>query len=118
MELTWAVINTSFLGIHNYPDSDTYLKHPHHHVFNIKVSIQQRHNDRDIEFHELRTKVDKIIDKLYNKNSLGQYILESRSCEQISEELIQELSIDYIDRQITVSVFEDDMCGSIKSKVF
>ena len=45
-------------GLHRYaaaPAEVDYLAHPHRHTFWFKVSIEVRHNDRDIEFHLFRT---------------------------------------------------------------
>lgn len=96
-------------GIHCYPNAATnpelesvkFLSYPHRHMFHFRVAIEVTHNQRDIEF---------IIFKrwLMNLYGTGQTLnLNSKSCEMIAEELINQVQMKYPARAISVSVDED-----------
>ena len=106
-------IKTSFIGFHywsNAHQSRDYLRYRHRHRFNIYVSCEVTHNDRDVEFHDLIEYVDQVMIKyrLNNSDNLG-------SCEMMADYLYEEL-IKNLFKIIEVRIDEDDECGAIKRR--
>ncbi|MFH1462060.1 MAG: hypothetical protein ABIF12_03885 [bacterium] len=103
----WAIISTSFEGIHQYPDAPkevSFLKHLHRHIFHVKIFIEQFHNDRDVEFIMFKRFIEKIIN---NKK-----FPKSASCEMVSDFIYEEIIKKYPKRRIKIEVFEDQENGS------
>lgn len=97
---------TEFEGLHSYPDaplSVEFLRNEHRHIFHVKVYIEVRHNNRDVEFILFKRFLDNIIKEL-NK-PLG-------SCEMISDQLYQKISRFYPGRKVIIDVSEDNENGS------
>jgi hypothetical protein len=106
-------------GIHCYPDAATnaklatgdwddvsFLANKHRHIFFFKVSIQVKHNDRDIEFIQFK----RWLEKLYNENILE---LDSKSCEMIADELYTKINKKYPWREVWIEVSEDNENGCL-----
>lgn len=104
-------------GIHRYPaaESDPNLKtgdeydvsflgFPHRHIFHFKVGVQVFHNDRDIEFIQLK----RWLENLYSQGILE---LDYKSCEMMSDDLYEQIATRYPDRDITIDVSEDNENG-------
>lgn len=103
-------VNTEFVGYHSYPDAPEevkYLRNIHRHLFKVQVSIEVRHNERDIEFHMFKRFIDSLVANEVDWNNL--------SCESISDKLYSMISTVYPRRQINIVVSEDGECGSIIS---
>ena len=105
-------------GIHKYPaaltDSElatgdeydvSFLGYPHRHTFHFKVWIEVFHDDRDIEFIQFK----RWLLNLYKDSILA---LDYKSCEMMSEDLYQQISQKYPDREIWIEVSEDGENGS------
>mgnify|MGYP003451308364 CR=1 FL=1 len=105
-------------GIHCFPaaatrtdlatgewDDVSFLAHPHHHYFHFIVVLEVAHNDRDVEFIQFQ----RWCERLYEAGTLQ---CNSKSCEDLAEELIQQINARYPDRVIKVSVFEDNINGA------
>jgi len=105
-------------GIHKYPGADTdpslatgdeydvsFLGYPHRHIFHFKVAVQVFHNDRDIEFIQF---------KRWLENSFrdGVMKLDHKSCEMISDELYMLIASRYPNRDIEITVSEDNENGA------
>jgi len=106
-------------GIHCYPAAATdpalatgdaydvsFLASPHRHMFHFKVTIQVFHNDRDIEFIQFK----RWLENLYAGGTLE---LNYKSCEMISDDLYEQIAARYPDRNIVISVSEDDENGAM-----
>jgi len=106
-------------GIHCYPiaiddpalatgewDDVSFLGYPHRHIFHFRVEIEVTHNDRDIEFIQLK----RWLESLYSDKTLS---LNFKSCEMISDELAAIIKDKYPERQIVISVSEDNENGSV-----
>ena len=106
-------------GIHCYPAAATdpalatgdaydvsFLATPHRHMFHFKVTIQVFHNDRDIEFIQFK----RWLENLYAGGTLE---LNYKSCEMISDDLYEQIAARYPDRNIVISVSEDDENGAM-----
>lgn len=105
-------------GIHKYPAALTdpalatgdeydvsFLGYPHRHIFHFKVWISVTHNDRDIEF----IQVKRWLESLYNDATLK---LDYKSCEMMSDELYEVITQKYPGREVWIEVSEDGENGS------
>ena len=105
-------------GIHMYPAAATdpalatgdeydvsFLGTPHRHIFHFEVSIEVFHNDRDIEFIQFK----RWLENLYKGGTLE---LNYKSCEMISDDLYEQISTRYPDRDIEITVSEDGENGA------
>lgn len=120
--LKTITVRTEFEGIHNYPDAPEevdYLRLPHRHIFHVDVTIEVKHDDRDIEFIMLKHKIDKYIEKYLDNNKV--WNMGRKSCEQVADDIVMFLCLQYCvdpkqekttNRYIKVSVFEDGENGA------
>jgi len=100
-------------GIHKYPQAATdpnledvsFLGYPHRHIFHFTVAIQVFHNDRDIEFIQFK----RWLEKLYAGGILE---LNFKSCEMMSDDLYECIARRYPERDIEITVSEDNENGS------
>lgn len=97
-------------GLHHWPDAPThrgYLAMEHRHLFHVEVSTTVKHDDREIEFHDLRDDAIVAFVALY----VGGASLGSLSCEAIARAIGRSLGERY-SRVFRVSVWEDGECGA------
>ncbi len=107
-------------GIHKYPAALTdpnlatgdeydvsFLGYPHRHIFHFRVWINVQHNDRDIEFIQLK----RWLISLYNGQG-AVLSLDHKSCEMMSDDLYNIISQKYPNREIWIEVSEDGENGS------
>ena len=105
-------------GIHRYPAAATdpnlctageydvsFLANPHRHIFHFRISIDVFHNDRDIEFIQFK----RWCESLYNKGTLE---LDWKSCEMIADDLYLQIAGKYPNRNVIISVSEDNENGA------
>ena len=105
-------------GIHKYPAAATdpalatgdeydvsFLATPHRHIFHFEVMIEVFHNDRDIEFIQFKRWLE-------NQYSQGILALDYKSCEMISDDLYEVIATRYPNRNIVISVSEDNENGA------
>lgn len=112
--ITKRMIEVQFTkeGIHYYPqassdpllDDVSYLANKHFHYFYFYVQIEVFHNDRCIEFQQFR----RWLESLYREDVLE---VDFKSCEMIAESLIETINQRYPNRDIVVSVYEDNING-------
>ena len=106
-------------GIHKYPaalddpklatggwDDVSFLGYPHRHMFHFKVWIEVRHNDREIEFIQIK----RWLENLYR----GTIELDYKSCEMIADDLHNQIANKYPARKVWIEVSEDGENGCIK----
>ena len=106
-------------GIHKYPAAATdpnlatgdeydvsFLATPHRHIFHFRVDIQVFHDDREIEFILFKRELE----NLYTEGTLQ---LDYRSCEMMADDLADYILDKYPDRELTISVSEDNENGAI-----
>ena len=104
-------------GFHAYPAAATdptlatgdmydvsFLASPHRHMFHFKVQVEVTHNDRDIEFIQLK----RWLEHLYAGESLN---LNAKSCEMIADDLYVQISVKYPGRDVIIEVSEDGENG-------
>ncbi len=107
----FVVVKTSFEALHcwqNIPSAhkSQFLKYPHRHKFNFELTFRVFHDDRDLEFFELKDLIDRTLIAMYPKQedellpNLG-----SMSCEMLAENLL--LYFKTLNC-VTVKVIEDD----------
>lgn len=103
-------------GIHKYPAAledpkladVSFLGFPHRHIFHFRVSIDVFHNDRDIEFIQFK----RWLESLYSSsNSILE--LDYKSCEMIADDLYIQIANRYPERNVTISVSEDNENGCV-----
>lgn len=110
---TPAIIFVRFqqVGFHCWPDapeSRAYLRAKHRHTFEIEVSTSVDHDDRDIEFHDLRDEALAVFRGL----TVGKgFDYGSQSCEQLARRLATQIADRYA-RTVSVMVSEDGECGA------
>jgi len=104
-------------GIHKYPaaleDSKlktgdeydvSFLGYPHRHIFHFNVGIEVFHNDRDIEFIQFKRFCERLLHEGVVQHNF-------KSCEMISDDLYEEIASRYPERDIHITVSEDDENG-------
>ncbi len=103
-------ITTKFEAYHKWedaPDHVSFLRNLHRHVFKVKVTIDVKHDNRDIEFFTFKWWLEEFIKEKFEKKEVG-------SCEMIAEEIFKHIVRNkYPDRNITVEVSEDGENGAI-----
>ena len=100
-------------GIHKYPAAlddpnladVSFLGYPHRHIFHFKVGIEVTHDDRDIEFIQFKRWLEGLYD-------VGALVLDYKSCEMISDDIAEAILYKYPNRDVTISVSEDNENGS------
>jgi hypothetical protein len=97
-----GAVNPEFATGDEYDVS--FLAHPHRHIFHFKVSIEVYHNDREIEFIQFK----RWLENLYGNGTLE---LNNKSCEMISDDLYDMIASHYPERDIHISVNEDNENG-------
>jgi hypothetical protein len=116
----WVQCTFMKRGIHAYPEAGTnpllatgdkydvsYLAQPHAHDFWFSVKVEVFENDREIEFIQLRLRLE----DLYEAGVLQ---CGRKSCETMAEELIEHILSMYPGkpRRISVGVFEDSLLAN------
>ena len=85
-------ITTQFEGFHRWkdaPDSVSYLRDYHRHIFHVKLGKVVKHDNREIEFITLKNSVDAYIAGIYKGKKFED------SCEQIATKLLSYIDGDY-----------------------
>ena len=106
-------------GIHCYPAAATdpklatgdeydvsFLASPHRHIFHFRVWIDVFHNDRDLEF----IQVKRWLENLYKSATLA---LDYKSCEMMADDLYTQIAARYPDRAVWIEVSEDGENGCL-----
>jgi len=87
-------IQTSFEGFHCWKDAPRevmFLRSDHRHIFHVKLGVQVVHQDRDVEFFQLKKRVDDFIKEHYQ----GKWF--RYSCEQIAGQLLTKFDADFVE---------------------
>ena len=102
------IVKTRFMGIHQWsdaPDEVSFLRHPHRHIFHIKVELPVYHDDRELEYFMVTGIINNMI------GNLTSAWLKNKSCEHIAKIICNQLCI-YYKRNCSVEVTEDNENGS------
>ena len=100
------LISTQFPGFHHWPSAPEkyeYLSNVHRHMFHVKAALTVTHNNRDIEFIDLR---DRITRHVHSWDINHQDESVDWSCEHIAELLLLEFDLDWCE------VWEDNENGA------
>jgi hypothetical protein len=95
-------------------DDVKFLKDSHRHVFHVELKASVDDPDRELEFFMIQQMIDSAIYNLYrDQDSMGYFMLGSRSCEMIAKEIIDFLVKHYAipSNTIRCTVFEDNENG-------
>lgn len=101
-------VTHSLPGFHRYPDAPdevAYLRNEHRHMFNIKLTMAVKHDNRDVEFHMFKNHLVR---------TLGTHLtIDYKSCEMVARELLNWMESEYPDRgYYAAEVNEDGECGA------
>jgi len=110
---THITAKTELLATHNWPGAPphrAYLSNLHAHIFIIEVKAPVKHEDRDIEFHDLHYNLEKVASSLVSYRIDGPPTFGDKSCEQIGSEVLKRMPL-----VSSVSVSED---GQFSAEVF
>lgn len=115
---TFVYVQFNKEGYHRYPEAASdptlatgdwrdvsHLAYTHMHYFYFKVWVAVSHNNRQIEFIQMRRDIENLYDK-------GTLILNNMSCEMISDDLYSRLCQMYPGVEIRIDVSEDNINGS------
>lgn len=110
----WIEVSFQKEGIHKYPAAlddpkladVSFLGYPHRHIFHFYVRLEVEHNDRDVEFILFKRELENLFET-------GTMQCDYKSCEMLSEDLINYIQKNYPKRDITVKVYEDNENGAI-----
>ena len=104
-------------GIHRYPAAATdpklatgdwldvsFLASPHRHIFHFRVEMEVFHDDRDVEFIQLK----RILENWYGDKTLS---VDYKSCEMIAKDLFDKIATKWPNRDIRIEVSEDGENG-------
>ncbi len=113
---TYVIIRTSFEGLHcwkNIPSGhrSQFLKNPHRHVFNFELYFKVFHDDRDVEFFDMKGKIDEVLHDWFPKE-VDELLpnMGSISCEMLANRLLKHFEDQNCN---TVKVFEDSENGAV-----
>ena len=110
MRTVWCT--ASFDAYHRWPEAGQhapgrgYLESFHRHRFGVKASVTVRHDDREVEFHDVADLVSQWC-ALRHLEDQGR-----RSCEDLAKELAEVLSKRWPGRRYRVTVDEDGSVGA------
>lgn len=105
---TWALIKLNFQAIHcwpNAPESESYLRSPHRHLFVCEIQIEQHHNDRDIEYYNFKS-------WLQDQTKILETATLVSSCEDFCDLLAETINANYPNRELIIEVREDGFEGA------
>ena len=101
------IVKTIFEDKHCWPaapEEVAFLRNIHRHLFNVEVSCEVAHDDRELEFFMVK----KVLDEIIRSQILLLPI--SKSCEQMGLVIKKALKEKY-DREFVVRIFEDNENG-------
>lgn len=115
----WIFVTFQKEGVHCYPkaardpslathdwDDVSFLSQPHRHIFHFKIQIEVFHNDRCLEFIQVKRQFEKWL-------SDGTMLLNNKSCEMLSDDLYNLACVKWPARDMIIEVSEDGENGSI-----
>lgn len=117
---TTVTAKLRFEALHHWPGAidhgESYLAWPHRHEFHVLVEAEVQHDDRELEFIDMKRRVNDFIRRYVAKpDSISGGIpdLGRTSCESLAKTLLMFLQEEYgDDRGYTVEVLEDGENGA------
>jgi hypothetical protein len=98
---------TRFVGFHVWKDAPNifaYLRNTHRHEFHVEVGVHVELSNREVEFHELRLRVDDFLKHSYP-------LTIELSCELMASQIAAFLRQSFKYDVTYVEVSEDGECG-------
>ena len=87
-------------------DDVSFLAMPHRHIFHFRVTIEVFHNDRCLEFIQVKRQCEKWLDG-------GTLELDYKSCEMMADDLYDLINEKWPNRNVTIEVSEDNENGCV-----
>jgi len=87
-------------------DDVSFLAYPHRHLFKFRVEIEVFHNDRELEFIQVKRQCERWLGD-------GTLMLDHKSCEMMSDDLLRLIADKWPNRSVKIEVSEDGENGSI-----
>jgi 6-pyruvoyl-tetrahydropterin synthase len=105
----FAKVQFRFDAVHVWPDApdgpEWFLRENHRHEFRVTVWVEQRHDDRDVEYVGLK----RAMQRKFN----GEMNLGHKSCEMIAKDVIAHVrELVGSDRAVRAEVLEDGENGA------
>jgi len=106
-------------ALHFWPEagdvlpSRAYLSSPHHHTFHITACVKVQHSNRDVEFHDFKHELRKVVRNIISWEVGGAASFGPLSCEAIAQMILEQ----FPDNVFEVRVFEDEDCGAVVRRV-
>lgn len=107
MRTIWCTAH--FDAYHRWPEAEGrrgYLAALHRHRFGVKAAVTVRHDDREVEFHDL---ADAVTEWCATRQG---WDLGRRSCEDLASELAEHLAAMWPGRRYRVTIDEDRSVGA------
>ncbi len=102
---TLVIVALQIEGLHCWLGAPNYLKNEHRHIFHITCKRLVTHDDRDIEFIELKNQIIHYLLETYAGTGTT-CNFKTMSCEMIARELLEKFDLEYC------SVMEDNENGA------
>jgi hypothetical protein len=105
---------TEFVGWHcwpNAPERRKYLSLAHRHVFKVRVEAWVESSDREVEFHDLKDRVDSYILQNVAVKMAWTKDVPAYSCEHLAQAIGKQLISEKLKIKC-VTVSEDGECGA------
>lgn len=92
---TLIEVNLQHEATHFWPESDaipevSFLKHPHRHIFHIRLRKKVSHDNRQIEIIQFKRQVEDFLSSQFQKD------FGSSSCEMIAKHLLEQFKCDEV----------------------
>jgi hypothetical protein len=105
------VVQTRFSAVHCWPDCPHddvgFLRNSHRHEFHVTLKLQVSHDNRELEFLQVKKTLDTYVRAHFHEKNLQQ-----GSCEMIAESIAFDMNNDFNNKVKMVSVFEDGENGA------
>jgi flagellar biosynthesis component FlhA len=96
----------------NAPAEVDYLRNPHRHMLHIYTTVEVFDDDRELEFIKVKHAIQDYLQSQAEWNGYA-YNMGTNSCEMLARELLGALQTMYgLDRDMQISIYEDDENGS------
>ena len=110
-----------FEGWHCWPDAPdafTYLRNSHRHMFHVRAEVSVEHDNRDVEFIEMKRYLEAFATGLESEFVGGPRYPTSLSCEMMAALFVDEIRRVYGPRQVVVvTVSEDGENGATVERI-
>ena len=103
-------------GLHYWPgahDARDYVRAPHRHLFGIAATLEVRHDERDVEWHDLAETMTAHVRDMADRHRDGLHDFGPRSCETLARTLMARLT----DDGHTVAAVEWDEDGEFTARI-